>query len=426
MSWINRLLPASFRGIRFNVDEHRERGGRRIDLRQYPYRDTPSTEDLGKEAGLYRIRAYVIASLATQDYIDARDALRKACWAKGPGTLVHPYLGSVSVNLRSFDMQESVAFGGMAVFDFEFVDSGLTPGPVLSASTASGLLGGLSSLLSLAVEAYAIGSLIAQRPGVLLSIAEGALGLLVANLTGLPASIISQVAGVVNGIVNSLTAGSTPVTSTVTGLTGDPVAIAVSDAFSSIAQAVIAGLPAAVTSDPVLGLPSTLIALPADPTQGVAAFATWLPGLAAPSGLQVPLQTQLQQQLTDLVNGCAVIAVAQIYASTDFSSTAAAAAAKTQLLGMLDARVVAAAAADEDALFQGWLGVTGLAIADLVQRAQNLPNLAAYTTQVSLPSAALAQLLLHDGSQADALATLNAAVHPSFMPVTGVYLQASS
>ncbi len=421
MSWRDRLQPASFRAVRFLVDEHEEGGGRRIDLRQYPKRDNPSSEDLGREADTFRIRAYVIADLTTQDYIPARDALRKACRAFGPANLVHPYLGTVSVYCRHISMRETQAEGGMASFDLEFVEAGDSPSPSVRTNTASSLFAGLQSILTRLTQAYAIGTLIAERPGVLIGLAEGYLGGLVTQFTGLPASVVSQIGFALNNVLASLTNGIAPTTSTITGLTADPVTNAISDAFAAAVAAVTA--PAPVTpADPVVGLTLSVPRMPTDPTQGLAAFAGFGSTLAAPSGLQVGLQLGLQQQITSLVTGLAVAAVAQIYAGTQWTSSAAASAAREQLLDMLNDQVLDAAANDQDALYQGWLAITGLATADLIQRAQGLPNLASYTMPASLPAAALAQLFYQDGTQAEALVSLNDAVHPSFMPVSGVYL----
>ena len=53
-TWEN-LRPASFRGVAFEVESHSESGGRRIELHEYPLRDTPYAEDLGKKAGKWQI-----------------------------------------------------------------------------------------------------------------------------------------------------------------------------------------------------------------------------------------------------------------------------------------------------------------------------------------------------------------------------------
>ncbi len=424
MTWIDRLQPASFRAVSFLVDGHDETGGRRLARTSYPGRDKPTVEDLGQAQDGWRIRAYVIADLTSQDYFIARDALRVACRASGPATLIHPYLGRLTVSCESVTLREEATQGGMAVFDLVFWDSGTGPGPTVATDTASGLLSGANRIISLAIQAFAIGSVIAERPGILLGIGEAYIGSLVSSFTGLQPSILFQLGGLLNNLVLSPSAGTSAATSSVTGFAGDPVAIAISDTFATAATLITAsaGNPPALTDDPVLGQTSSLARQPADPSQGLAGLATWSVPSVTPSALQAPLQAQLAQQFADLVCGCAVAALTQIYAGTNWISSNAAATARTQLLGFIQQRLLAAAAADDDALFQGWLGLSGLASADLLTRAQSLPSLAPYNTPLSLPSAVLAQRLYSDASQADALVALNDAVHPSFMPTTGVWL----
>ena len=49
MPWRDRLLDASFRGAAFRVESHSaEAAGRRAAVHQYPGRDTPYAEDLGR------------------------------------------------------------------------------------------------------------------------------------------------------------------------------------------------------------------------------------------------------------------------------------------------------------------------------------------------------------------------------------------
>lgn len=48
MTWKYRLQDASFRGVPFKVEEESAGTGRRVETHEYPNRDKPYTEDLGK------------------------------------------------------------------------------------------------------------------------------------------------------------------------------------------------------------------------------------------------------------------------------------------------------------------------------------------------------------------------------------------
>ena len=95
-SFFDTLREASFRGAPFEVEDADESGGRRLARHEYPLRDLPFAEDLGRKAGEWRIRAFIVQG-RKYDYAQARDDLRKALNAYGSGTLIHPWLGEMTV-----------------------------------------------------------------------------------------------------------------------------------------------------------------------------------------------------------------------------------------------------------------------------------------------------------------------------------------
>jgi prophage DNA circulation protein len=135
MSWRDELQPASFRGVPFHVRTADTEEGRRGVLFEFPLRDDPYPEDLGMAAGVYALDAIVIGS----DYFTARDALRDALKQPGPGELVHPTLGRMTVSIiEKYRFSESLTDrGGMAVFSLRFVQSGEQPAAAAKDDTAS-------------------------------------------------------------------------------------------------------------------------------------------------------------------------------------------------------------------------------------------------------------------------------------------------
>lgn len=92
-SWRLGLRAASFRGVGFWVNTSGGVGGRRLAVHEYPLRDDAYTEDLGRRAQRFRLRAFVVGD----DYMDQRDALLSACQdLPTPAVLVHPYLGEIT------------------------------------------------------------------------------------------------------------------------------------------------------------------------------------------------------------------------------------------------------------------------------------------------------------------------------------------
>lgn len=136
MSWKNRLRKASFRNVKFGVEEHESEQGRRVIIHEYPGRDKPYVEELGQKAKVYNIRGFVVGS----GYMGTRDALVNACNAAGSGQLVHPYLGTMRVKCRDVTFRESAKDGGMAIFEMSFVEEGENKNPTASLDKIGQLL----------------------------------------------------------------------------------------------------------------------------------------------------------------------------------------------------------------------------------------------------------------------------------------------
>lgn len=120
MAWEDRYQQGSFRGVSFKTQRHDTDGGRRLAPFEYPQRDRPYVEDLGRRIELYRIDCLVIGS----DYMEERDALLRALREGGSGVLVHPYLGQLDVSVDRFTFTESTEEGGLARFTIDFLESG--------------------------------------------------------------------------------------------------------------------------------------------------------------------------------------------------------------------------------------------------------------------------------------------------------------
>lgn len=131
-SWRDNLKDASFRDIPFKVLSHTAEGGRRTFLHQFPFNDEPYLEDFGKEPGAYRIEAYIVQSTDNAfDYFPLRDLLKEALEQYGPGTLIHPFLGTLRVGVQGkYQLKESFAEGGVARFTVTFVEAGKPQEPV--------------------------------------------------------------------------------------------------------------------------------------------------------------------------------------------------------------------------------------------------------------------------------------------------------
>jgi hypothetical protein len=155
--WRDALLPAMFDGVPFFCDTGVRETGRRAVVHEYPKRDTPYAEDMGRRAVQYSVRGYVIsyvrdaglnlvtpdasvqpvggfaASLYMRDYRIARDLLQARLDEPGEGVLQLPNMGraafgdvlTLTAVCSGYRMTEEDRLGGFCVFDMTFVEFGL-------------------------------------------------------------------------------------------------------------------------------------------------------------------------------------------------------------------------------------------------------------------------------------------------------------
>ncbi|MBB6153843.1 prophage DNA circulation protein [Pseudomonas sp. JAI115] len=149
MNWRDRLLPASFRGVGFWIDQAKTPVGRKGQLHEYPQRDLPYFEDLGQQARTHDITAFIIGA----DCLEQRDKLLKALEA-GSGELVHPWLGRLQVKVGECDMTHTRQDGGLVTFSLKFYPDRPLPFPTATVSTQKVLLAKADTLLGSAVARF--------------------------------------------------------------------------------------------------------------------------------------------------------------------------------------------------------------------------------------------------------------------------------
>lgn len=149
MSWRTKasssdeLFPASFRGISFEVKSDDATMGRRTQLFEFPNRDKPYVEDLGRSTRKFSITAYVIG----KDWMSKRDKLIKAFEQFGPGKLVHPFYGSMTVSVAD-DIRVSHSSDELRTCQISFncIESGDLEFPTAGRATLNQLFNSNSAL----------------------------------------------------------------------------------------------------------------------------------------------------------------------------------------------------------------------------------------------------------------------------------------
>lgn len=140
---------ATFRGNAFEVMDVSRSGGRRITTTEFPQRDTPYTQDLGRTARRYRMRFFI----AEPDLAAKKARLIAALETEGAGLLNHPTEGPLTVRVESYDITESTSTLDMVEFSASFVEDGPTA-PAATPATATASTFG-ANLRTAVKEAYA-------------------------------------------------------------------------------------------------------------------------------------------------------------------------------------------------------------------------------------------------------------------------------
>jgi prophage DNA circulation protein len=143
MSWKDNLQDASLRGIAFKVEEDEATFGRRVQVHEYPNRDKPWTEDLGRATRRFSVQAHLIGD----DFFEQRDRLIEAIEKPGACTLIHPYYGEMNVVVDdAVRVSHSQSEGRMCRVSFSFVESGELSFPTAGLATGQKLSSSVSFL----------------------------------------------------------------------------------------------------------------------------------------------------------------------------------------------------------------------------------------------------------------------------------------
>jgi prophage DNA circulation protein len=133
MAWKDNLLDASFRGAGFEVLRTRDKGERALVEHEYPYRPGAEVEDMGRKAR----RISLTAVFNGPQYEAGLARLVAALEESGPGELVHPVFGSVTVRAASWDIPHEGEQPDYVEMALEFVEVG-TDNAFLGATGARG------------------------------------------------------------------------------------------------------------------------------------------------------------------------------------------------------------------------------------------------------------------------------------------------
>ena len=405
-AWRGKLQPASFRGAQFFTRSTAGDLGRRTVLHEYPQRDYPYAEDMGRKARGFTLEAYVIGP----DYMAARDKLIAALEQPGSGTLVHPYRGTLTVALASpARITESADEGGMARFSLSFVEAGENAQPTVRADTAALVNAQADNALAAVQNDFAskftgagFQDFVAAAAGSVLTTALGAVNAV--NRFGQGGDLVAEFlhsASTISATLTTLIGTPLQLAGAVIGQIGALRAMARApfDAFNNLRGLFNAGDEPAGTPPAI-----TVTAVP----------------VTTPSRIQ---QAVNQAAVVDLVRRAALVEATRTSSQMNFSSYDEAQAVRTELADRLDAEMASTTLNSAgqsvpiaDDVYAALAALRVAMVMDISTRGANLVRLTTATLQATLPALVAAWRIYGDATMDADLVARNKVRHPGFVP----------
>ncbi|MGL4710360.1 MAG: DNA circularization protein [Aeromonas veronii] len=375
MAWRDELRPGSFRGVPFLVESSDEKLGRRAVQTEYPGRDDPYPEDMGRKAWADSLKIFVLG----EDHLQQAARLKEAFNKFGPGELVHPYWGTMLVQVGEVSLSHTSREGGCSRFSVEVMEAGPQPAPSSVPVTDAKLAASAEEAQATLIDELAVRY-------------NDALNLLVP----------------VRGSVSTVLDAATQVRN-IAALLADPMALV--DQLLADVYAML-GIPSSTSRRPSFNayegvsaerVQDVLSRLPAVESTRL------VPANPTPSRL---LQVMTQAQIMDLIQGSIVITSGLASSQVEYRDREQAADVQDTFEEALE-RVELKAS---DALYEALQQVKVDMVADLSGRGAGLPSVTRILPERTLPTLVHAYHLYQDATRADQLAARNNLENPLFVP----------
>jgi prophage DNA circulation protein len=121
-TWRQRLRPASFGNAKFHVEQQSRSSGMRTVVHEYPKRNEPFSEIMGRHAIRYQVTGYCIGP----NYHLEKEQLIAVLERPEAAQLIDPYLPSnpITCVCDRYSVTETRERGGYCTFEMSFVESG--------------------------------------------------------------------------------------------------------------------------------------------------------------------------------------------------------------------------------------------------------------------------------------------------------------
>lgn len=456
MAWRDDYRPGSWRGVPFHLKSATRTGGRRTVLDEFPLRDTPSTQDMGRKARQFNLVMTVIGT----DYMAQRDELIEALEASGPGTLMHPFYGELYVApLGDYSIEESLDQGGLARITQNFVEAGEKPRPDSQPLAGAAVNSAADLVQAEALEEFedkwgvlGFASSVAEHAEAALGTATGFLGDAFETAQGWAGMAMDQVGGLYSTAQGYANLAMNKLNGITSGILSGGGLLAQGGQFGTLLGRFTGSISSLILSPGNLGM--GLLGLVRGMTSSLSPFGafqalTSLFGLGSKaksvrgSGYVTPARAQQatnQAAIYTLIERAAVAEAARLATGRPLAASApvngstvssSPASESTQVLPGLtynnreeavETRDVLVAELDRQQLqasperYRALAGLTTALVADLNRRSASLAPLTRFTPGATMPALVIAHRLYGDASRAGEIVARNRIAHPGFVP----------
>mgnify|MGYP000874993971 CR=1 FL=1 len=403
MGLADNYRKASFRGVAFNWGDGDDEIGRRTVTHVYPLRDLPFTEDLGRKAGSFSMKGFVVGP----DFMAQAKALIDACNLPGAGTLVHPLHGSLEVVCKTCRPTYRRGAVGMVEFSLTFDEEGENRYPgadddyaQLASERAVSSLGTFKSSF---VEAVNL-----SGPSLLTSSVSAGIKTALTMLTNAVSllALPSKIVGQVKSELNAITA--------VVDSALDGGAAAIADLLGDSSEASLGTLRLGGLQEQSLAAALTMTGF------GSASAATYGGSLQTinPTTATRARQASNQTSLTDLVRRISLAQGIQAAMDMELDSRQQALVVRDALVEKTDALMLDAGDSGDDEGYEALRQIQADVVTAMEQKAGALPEVGSRLVPPGVtPALVLAYRLYQDPDrESDLLARNRRIFHPGFLP----------
>ncbi|WP_054285117.1 DNA circularization protein [Gulbenkiania mobilis] len=391
-----KLREASFKGVAFNVEQADGEVGRRTVLHEFPFRDLPQGEDLGRAARRFNVTALFVGP----DAVDRAKQLLDVLERPDAGILVHPWHGSHLVQLSGNARVRWPRFaGGRVSIELPLVEAGETPADAIRPDTDAQLASACDAAQA-ATDADLDKDFLAEIDGYLdeaiatVDAACAAVESFLAPVQRAEAQLDRLIAGV-NHIINAPLQVAAKLSSRISNVLGK-----LTNPFSGMSawKKLLRG------QNP-WALPKSGVASSSRPA--------WASSTAIANGTALPA---MPPSLAHWVRRTLVIEAVRAIPTASFTSKAEIAAARQTVLAQLATEANAA----PDNLFPALQELRAAAAVSLQARLPTALEVTTLETQATLPALVLAYKANGTLDAADDLVARNGVKHPGFVPAGSV------